>query len=59
MRPSGGPLRRIVLGDDAAADEELTDLLAGMMSEANRLPTGRSKRFDPFVRAPARLRRGG
>jgi cytochrome P450 len=42
-------VRRIVLGDDAAADEELTDLLAGMMSEANRLPSGRSKRFDPFV----------
>ena len=46
--------RRIVLGDAAAGDEELTDLLAGMMSEANRLPSGRSERFDPFVR---RLRR--
>ena len=42
--------RRIVLGDAAAGDEELTDLLAGMMSEANRLPSGRSERFDPFVR---------
>jgi len=42
-------VRRVVLGDAAAADEELSDLLAELMSEANGLPSERSERFDPFM----------
>jgi cytochrome P450 len=42
-------MRRVVLGDRAADDEEVTDLLAELMSEANGLPGGRSERFGPFV----------
>jgi cytochrome P450 len=42
-------IRRIVLGDGAAGDEEITDLLAKLMSEANSLPNKRSEHFGPFV----------
>src|SRR5436309_2546685 len=41
--------RRIILGDAAAGDEELSDLLAGLMDEANGLPKQPSDRFDPFM----------
>jgi cytochrome P450 len=42
-------VRRIVLGDAAAGDEEVTNLLARLMSEANNLPGERSEHFGPFV----------
>jgi cytochrome P450 len=42
-------VRRIVLGDGARDDEELSDLLAELMSEANQLPAERSERFEPFM----------
>ena len=41
--------RRVVLGDAAGDDEELTDLLATLMDEANRLPKERSESFEPFM----------
>lgn len=41
--------RRIVLGDAACHDEHVTDLLARLMDEANRLPAQRSERFEPFM----------
>jgi cytochrome P450 len=41
--------RRVVLGDSARNDEELSDLLAELMSEANGLPSGPSRRFAPFM----------
>jgi cytochrome P450 len=41
--------RRVVLGDAARDDEQLADLLAALMEEANRLPSKRSDRFDPFM----------
>jgi cytochrome P450 len=45
--------RRIVLGDRARDDEELTELLAGMMDEANKLPKQPSEDLEPFL---ARIR---
>jgi cytochrome P450 len=41
--------RRVVLGDAAQDDEELTDLLATLMDEANGLPKKRSESFEPFM----------
>jgi cytochrome P450 len=41
-------VRRIVLGEAARDDEEVSDLLAGLMSEANKLPVAHSGRFEPF-----------
>ena len=41
--------RRVVLGDAAADDEELTGLLATLMDEANGLPKERSESFEPFI----------
>ena len=42
-------VRRIVLGDGARDDEELSDLLAELMSEANGLRPARSEQLDPFM----------
>jgi cytochrome P450 len=42
-------VRRIVLGDSARDDEELTDLLAELMSQANGLPSDRSEEYEPFM----------
>jgi cytochrome P450 len=42
-------VRRIVLGDSARDDEEVSELLGELMSEANKLPSERSERFEPFV----------
>jgi cytochrome P450 len=41
--------RRVVLGDSARDDREVSDLLAKLMDEANRLPKERSASFDPFM----------
>ena len=41
--------RRVVLGDRASDDEELSDLLAALMDEANGLPKERSDRLEPFM----------
>jgi cytochrome P450 len=41
--------RRVILGDAAAGDEEVSDMLARLMSEANRLPKKPSERFGPFM----------
>ena len=41
--------RRVVLGDSARDDREVSDLLAKLMDEANRLPKERSDSFDPFM----------
>jgi cytochrome P450 len=41
--------RRIILGDAARDDEELSELLGSLMSEANRLPKKRSEHFEPFM----------
>jgi cytochrome P450 len=41
--------RRIVLGDSAREDEELSDLLAALMDEANSLPDEPSERFPEYV----------
>jgi cytochrome P450 len=41
--------RRIVFGDAAADDEELTELLATMMDEANGLPKEPSDSLEPFL----------
>ena len=41
--------RRVILGDAAADDTQLTELLGELMSEANGLPSERSERFQPFV----------
>ena len=41
---------RVVLGDTAREDEELSDMLAGLMSEGNGLPSERSERFEPFMK---------
>jgi cytochrome P450 len=40
--------RRIVLGDGARDDEEVTSLLATLMEEANGLPRGRSESLSAF-----------
>lgn len=45
--------RRVVLGDAARSDEELTDELAAMMDEGNRMPGETSERYPAFA---ARLR---
>jgi cytochrome P450 len=45
--------RRVVLGDAARDDEEVSDLLTALMDEANKLPSNSSERFDPFM---ARIR---
>jgi cytochrome P450 len=42
-------VRRIVLGDAAREDEELSDLLAELMSQANGLPSKRSEEYEPFM----------
>ena len=42
-------VRRVVLGDRARDDEELTELLATLMSEANSLPGEPSESFEPFM----------
>jgi cytochrome P450 len=41
--------RRIILGDAAAGDEELTDLLGEMMDAANGLPGQPAERLDEFT----------
>jgi cytochrome P450 len=41
--------RRIVLGDAARDDEQLTDLLGELMSEANGLPSAASPKLATFV----------
>ena len=41
--------RRIVLGDDSADDEELSDLLGDLMEQANGRPSSRSDEFEPFM----------
>ena len=41
--------RRIVLGDRAREDEQVSDLLATLMAEANKLPKEHSEHFDPFM----------
>lgn len=52
--------RRVVLGDAAADDEHVTDMLAKLMDEANNLPSERSalldrliERLDNYVEAAA------
>jgi cytochrome P450 len=40
--------RRLVFGEAAADDEEITDMLAELMSGANRMPGGPSEHFDAF-----------
>ena len=41
--------RRIVLGDSARDDDELTAQLARMMDEANSLPDGPSEELGPYL----------
>jgi cytochrome P450 len=41
--------RRVVLGDRARDDEELSDLLREMMSEANGMPGKPSERYPDFI----------
>jgi cytochrome P450 len=41
--------RRVVLGDGAAEDTELSDTLAEMMSEANGMPGKTSARYPGFI----------
>jgi cytochrome P450 len=41
--------RRVVLGDRARDDEELSDLLREMMSEANGMPGKPSERYPAFI----------
>jgi cytochrome P450 len=41
--------RRIVLGDAARDDEAVSDLLAVLMDEANKLPKERSEHFEAFM----------
>jgi cytochrome P450 len=41
--------RRIVLGDRARDDEDVSDLLATLMAEANKLPDEHSEHFEPFM----------
>jgi cytochrome P450 len=43
-------VRRVVLGDEARDDEELSDLLAQLMSAGNSLPKQRPPQFEPFMR---------
>ena len=48
-RAMGRITRRVVLGRSARDDQEVSDLLAKLMDEANRLPKERSDSFDPFM----------
>jgi cytochrome P450 len=41
--------RRVVLGDAAAGDDELSELLATLMSEANGLPSDPSPSYGPYL----------
>lgn len=41
--------RRVILGDSAADDDELSETLAEMMSEANGMPGAPSPRYGDFV----------
>ncbi|MGH2984262.1 MAG: cytochrome P450 [Solirubrobacterales bacterium] len=41
--------RRIVLGDGARDDAELTEMLAKLMDEANRLPKSPSEELEPYL----------
>jgi cytochrome P450 len=41
-------VRRIVLGDEAAGDEALSDLLATLMDQANGMPSSPSDELAPF-----------
>ena len=41
--------RRVILGDDAADDDALSETLAEMMSEANGMPGEPSKRYPGFI----------
>ena len=41
--------RRVIFGDPAADDEELSDLLGTLMDEANNTPSDESKHFAPFM----------
>jgi cytochrome P450 len=43
--------RRIVLGDGARDDEEITRLLAELMGQANGMPSKRSAEYEPFAAA--------
>jgi cytochrome P450 len=43
--------RRVVLGDSARDDDEVSDLLGALMSEANGLPSEPSPRLEPFLAA--------
>ncbi|WP_354700415.1 hypothetical protein DSM112329_00689 [Paraconexibacter sp. AEG42_29] len=42
-------VRRVVLGDPAAGDEELSELLAALMSEANGLPSDPSEHYPAYL----------
>lgn len=42
-------VRRVVLGDAAAGDEELSSLLATLMGEANGLPEDESEAYAPYM----------
>ena len=41
--------RRVVFGDGARDDEEVSDLLAKLMEQANGMPGKRSPEYEPFV----------
>lgn len=41
--------RRVVLGDQARDDAEISDLLATLMEQANGMPGTRSTEFEPFT----------
>ena len=41
--------RRVVFGDGARDDEEVSDLLGKLMEQANGMPGRRSAEFEPFV----------
>lgn len=41
--------RRVILGDAAAEDEELSETLAGMMADANGMPGKTSARYPGFI----------
>lgn len=42
-------VRRVVLGESAAADEEISRLLGTLMSQANGLPSEPSEEYDAYV----------
>ncbi|NMN96876.1 cytochrome P450 [Antrihabitans stalactiti] len=41
--------RRVIFGEPAADDTEVSQLLADLMDEANSSPSGESKHFKPFM----------